>query len=555
MANEGMGKLIPFSRSAEEVRALALRHLDQGSPLRALELLRVSLSKAPDDPDTLLASAEAYASMDCWQLSNDIYARFLDDEAHAGAAFFAMGENFLFAQMPAIAHDCFVLSVQKGPEGAFVSDAIERLDMLEEIRQEPDPLDQRLQRRMDRVLGAMDREKARLATRLIRRVLPLDRRSSGIRAMQAFSRLAAKDAKGSLASARMAYRLDPEDIRALCAMASALQANHSQKAARRFLARAADLIEQHDDAQLVCQTACEMGEHGFVRDLLGRVQQRAPYAADLLHTLAAALYNTGARQDALRLWRLLRRIDPCDAAAEYRLNMAEKALLPDRIPYAPQVPLSEILDRLERLKQWVHEGPERMRQRFAGDETLECMVRWGLYSGERGIPQAMCGILSTLDVRDAERMLRGLLIDPSVASAIKQTALTALFTAGAEGPFYAVMDDRMTMVHVSKADGGAKEHRSRQGNTLWEQASKWLKAYAVSEDAMLERLCVAAASFDGIPESQRMRAVVVAYCRHFGVPVPFSSTYAGRRKVERVAGRLLRSLHADKGEDYAADQL
>ena len=49
MSSEVMGRVLPFARSADYMRKIADRHRAQGKPLQALEMLRLSCEKAPDD--------------------------------------------------------------------------------------------------------------------------------------------------------------------------------------------------------------------------------------------------------------------------------------------------------------------------------------------------------------------------------------------------------------------------------------------------------------------------------------------------------------------------
>ncbi|MDL2317540.1 hypothetical protein LJC74_00410 [Eubacteriales bacterium OttesenSCG-928-A19] len=541
MKDEMMGRVLPFERSADELRALASRQLDHGQPLKSVELLRMSLAREPRDARTLQMLAEAYASMGCWPLSNEAFGRLLDDETYAAEAFYGMGENYLAMRQYGAAHDCFTLSLQRDPDAAFAGDAVDHLESIEEAEQARTPHDVRLQRRMDRVLRAMDRGNARLAARLIRRVLPLDSRSSGIRSMQAYALLSSGEPKAALKAARRALRHNPRDIRALSAMASALKANRSIKAARAFLYRAETLIDKPDDAQLVCQTACEIGEHDFVVSMLGGMEKHMPQSDSVLHVLAAALHNTGQTEEAVMRWRLLRRIDTLDTVASYYLRLYDAGTLPDQIPYLRQVPLSEMLHRMQQLRGWVQSGAERLQSRFDEDEALEAIIRWGLTTGESGIPKAMCGILSTLRGPRVEAMLRDVLLREEPNEAVKQSALMALHTVGAKGPFHAIMDGRVTLVHVSRVEDRKKDS---EAGMLARLVAGWLRPYAgLVEAERVQLMCEASVRLGGgLKQAMKARAVVVAHCHMTGVIPPFSSTYAQRRKVDRLAARIIREV-------------
>lgn len=70
MANETMGRVLPFARSAAYLQRLADKQRAQGHLLQALELLRMSRQKEPEMLETTMEMAETYALMRCPALSN-----------------------------------------------------------------------------------------------------------------------------------------------------------------------------------------------------------------------------------------------------------------------------------------------------------------------------------------------------------------------------------------------------------------------------------------------------------------------------------------------------
>lgn len=540
--NHSNGQLLPFNRTGAEVRALAERQREQGQYLTALDLLRPSLEKAYD-AETVLMIAEIYAEMGCWTASNSAFFSLAHEEAYAEQCFFGLGFNLYKLQDYTAARDCFMLVLQKEPNGFYAPDAAELLDIIEEASEPLDPRDIRLQQRMERVLDAMDKGNAGLAKRQIRRVISLGGSKNGIRSLQAFAMLADGDAKGALQAARMSLRTEPHDVRSLCAMASALKANLSMDAARAYLRRAAQQIGQEDDVRLVAQTACEMEEHAFVVELMNVAERHDPNNEEVLRTLAFALHNIGDAEGAVRRWRVLRRLDPADTIAAYWLDMAEKGDLPEKLSYVYQVPLVETLLRLRRLGEWVHEGREAMLARWQADDELSSLLRWALASGETGIPRVACNLLSTIEDPGAEVLLREVLCDLNASADLKQSALTALYAMHAKEPFYAIMEDRLTLVHVSKASDDKAAERAQLREAFQAAADRWLKLTEEPHDeALLGQLYEAALSLDGggLSADMRGRAVVMVYCWLTHRQSPFSSTMPSRRKIERLARRIMK---------------
>lgn len=122
--------------------------------------------------------------------------------------------------------------------------------------------------------------------------------------------------------------------------------------------------------------------------------------------------------------------------------------------------------------------------------------------------------------------------------------LAALHTMGAEGPFHAVIEDRLTVVHVSRvSQESTAEDAQAKMSKIKKSALKWLSPLPERDEVFLDRLCEAVVMADttlALPE--RARAVVVAYCLHNHKPSPLPTTYKAHRKVERLATGIIKEI-------------
>jgi len=531
------GQVLPFARSAEYLRRLAVKQREMGKLLPALELLRLSLAKAPEDAQTVMEIAETYAQMQCPTLSNRALFSLLDNDEMAPECFYGAGCNFYAIQMFDCARDCLVLYLQKRPDGAFAPEAVDMIEAIDTTNPETSALEMRINRRIERVLDSMDADKPYLAVRQIRRALALEQRNGGTHALLSFALLAAGDEKGALEAARYAMRLTHDDIRAVCAMAAALMANLSGDAARIFLERAVKRAENDDDLQLVCQTACEMGQHATVYKVLARMEAEAPLSDELLHLLASASINVGEKDNALRCWRLLRRIAPMDSVAEYRLKLAEEGKLATPVSYNRQVPLEETLNRLSRLRAWVQEGAPGLGERWAEDDELEKLLRWGGSCTEAGVPQAMIGVLTTMEDARGRAVLKDMLCDVFTPDTLKHSALAALCVMGMKGPYYALVRGRLTLVHVSKVNPKETDVHLK---ALMATVKRRLGPITQEEETCVGLLCGLSVSHAVANAAVRARVVELAFRRMRGESVSFEERPGKRRKMERYARRLMK---------------
>jgi len=539
MGNETTtGQLLPFERSAEYLRRVAVRQRKDGRLLPALETLRRSLEKEPDSSDTQLEIARTYAQMRCPGLSNRALFPLLSREEIAAECFHLAGYNFYTMNMDKSARDCFVLYLQKKPAGRFSPDTAELIDTLGEDT--VSPLDLKINHRTQRVLHALDSGRPALAIRLARRLIALEKRNSGTHALLAFALLENGDATAAYHAAQSAYRLNSSDVRAICAMAATLASAGHRAAARAFLSRAQKKADGAEDSELICRTACEMGDHARARDVLLVLQPSAPLSNELLHLLAAASYNAGELQRALECWRLLRRIDPADMMAEFRLERAEAGTLETPITYYPDVPRQEVLSRLSHLSAIVQEGVEGIRRRWLEDDTLERLVQWGLHSSQPGIPEAMMGLMTTIRDEDCSAPLVEMLSDVNISDDRKRNALATLCLMGQNGPHYALIGDRISLVHVTRADK-APNGMTTQAEALARHVKSRLGGLREGEEAILLPLCRAALARGARASTMfRLKGVEMAVRGLRGEDAREVSRAPIRRRLIRFARRIMK---------------
>lgn len=538
--NKAMGHVIPFERSAEYLRRLAARKVSAGKPLAALELLRLSQRKAGGDAPTQFDIALIYAQIHCPQLSNRALFPLFDDEELGPESLYRAGCNFYAMRMEKSARDCLVLYLQKQPDGRFAPDAVDMIEAVDGDERMISAQDFRINRRTNRALSALTDGRPLLAARLIRRVLALEKKNSGAYALLSFALLACDKKEEGLAAARRALRLSGEDIRALCAMAASLKAVGSAEAAKAFLRRAVLSVENEEDGEFVCRTACDMGAHALARDVLRKMEGAMPLSDELLHLLAAVSYNTGNKDEALRCWRLLRRIDPKDMIAEHRLKSAEAGTLELPLSYQREIPQKEVLERLTRLRTLVQEGVGGLNEQWRENELLERLIRWGLCAPQPGIAEAMMGLLTTIQAEGATAPLLDLLPDATIPDDRKRNALAALCLMGAGGPHYAVIGERITLVHVSRAEKGKNDG---QAEMLAQHVRRRLGRLTRNEEAMLLPLCRAACAQErGMSAMFRLRGVEMALLYASGKYSHTGAYTEQHRRLMRFARRIIKEV-------------
>lgn len=543
MQNETMGQLLPFAQSAQTLKRFAGKHSAQGNDLQALELLRRSFVQEPDNDETALALAEAYASMQCYSLSNRLLIPRITSPEVGEQCLFGAACNMMSLGMADCARDLAVMYLHDYPDGEWAPDAVELIEDCETAQDGDAAALKRAEKRLERALPALDADRPALAVRLIGRALAVSGRNSAAKSLLAFALVAEGDAKAAVQAARQALHDDKSDVRAICAMAASLYTLGSKNTARGFLEKAAAAAQTEDEAMLVCHTACEMDAPDVMLRVLRETEEDAPYSDELLHLLACAAYNDGQRERAVRSWKLIRRINPMDAVAEYRLRQAESDAPPEKMPYNCRLPLEETLRRLGMLRQMVEEGVETLQARLDGempDDGLEALVRWALESDEAGVAKAAVRVLLALRGEKAKSLLLGVLSDLSAEDGLKHEALAALCVMDVQGPFYVVVGGRMSIVQVSRVP---QKTREAHGKAFFAAAKRRVKAADENEIRLLRALCDASARRSELASTPvRMKTVALAYRMMTGGGVSLSEKEPQRRRLERIARQLAREV-------------
>lgn len=543
MGNGG-GRVLPFARSAEQVRRMAARQ--QGHPLATLQLLRMSHERDREDAQTLLALADAYADMHCLRLAARAYFGLIKVEAYAGRAFFGLGQCYLDMGVYSLARDCLVMALQCQPDGDFAPDAVAMLDAVDQAEWTPGPAGRMLQARVGRVLDALTGGRVALAQRLVRRAVALGKNASGIRALEAFTHMAAGDRGAALAAAQAAYRADPKDARALCAMATVQAAHGKPRLARFFLQAASGRAMVDGELQVVLDTACELDAHDVLIRLLAQAEEISPYAADMLALHAQALHNAGQTDEALRRWRLLRSIDPMDMESAYLAEHAEAYTLPAVLPYGKRLPQRTLNKWMQTLAGWSRQDADTLVSRWREDTAMEALLRWGLRSDDLTGTGRLLGLLVMIGDERAKAVLRDVLCDLDAPTGLQYGALAALHMLGEPGPLYTVRGERL--VAVAHGDEDADALQARHCRWIARLAMRRVTPQSHGEQESLARLCDAAAADPDLSTRLAARAVVQAFCMRHGRVSPLSSTHPKRRKAARVARRLYKEAYNAPGE-------
>ena len=186
----------------------------------------------------------------------------------------------------------------------------------------------------------------------------------------------------------------------------------------------------------------------------------------------------------------------------------------------------------------MQEDKEKLAARWQEDGELAYMLRWGLDSVEPGIPQAMVSILAMLADEKAQKMLKELLCDVHISSPVKHSALAALCMMEQKGPFFAMINHRLTVVNVSKMEA---HDQNPQAQSLYELVRKRFSNLSEKDSNQMRELCrIASQNAAPMGERFRLNGVELAMRRLRGERGFGIRNQADHRKLSRYAFRIMR---------------
>jgi len=372
------------------------------------------------------------------------------------ACFFALGRNFFLMRDALKARDCLLIALRLNPEGPFAGEAEEMLKrIVGQASARPTP--GRVEKAMRRGSLALETGCSERAVRWFAYTVQKTGEDAESLAMLSFAQLSAGRPREGLILARRACSHDRRSVYALCAMACALFALGNTNLCEKYLAFAKTRAETPQETALLCQTACEVGAHGMATALLRASQAENPYISSLLHALAAAYWNTGQAQRAMRYWSLLRRLDPGNLVTNLMYERAKaktdqdngQAPAPEeRCAYSMDLPPEIAVSKLLDVQRALRDGTGALQDRFDKDAGFAAVLAWGLtvHDGDDATCRAMLTILQSLHGERADRILLAQLTDPAQSEEIKRKIIGLLPTRGLFGPHYMESNGRIVQV-------------------------------------------------------------------------------------------------------------
>ncbi len=447
-----MSKVVPFTRSAAYLYQRAVINRREGHLLDALELTRRALEKDPDNIDYELDLAQVLCELGCYVPSNRILVRMLAKDPSLTECYFGMASNFYGMNDAEDAYKALMCFLSEDPQSAGRQEVGELLHNLFVAR----TLGGQKSRRKARAakLAALGVNLMRLndlpgAEQALRKSLQIRSRHSETRALLAMSLAMVGDMDGAVREVARALRPTKPPIRALLIAAQIENTTGNPESAAKLMDQAAARNPQGAELRMMLDAACDLKMDERVFELTQKALAESPYDLTLLHLCAASIVNTGRPQErAARCWARIRRLQPDNEVASHYL--ARPDLKP--IPYAFRLPDEELRARAEVIAEAAKGGFDGVKTAWEESPKLRRVVRWAVESGDAAFLRAGVNLLAAVETREAEFLLRQVMLEPAAPPQVRHQALMLLGLRGATPPFLMIGEDKFSL--ASAVDSG-----------------------------------------------------------------------------------------------------
>ena len=223
------------------------------------------------------------------------------------------------------------------------------------------------------------------------------------------------------------------------------------------LARAAVCAASPADELLVCLASEQLGAHEAAHAMLSRSLRRRADRYPVLFDLAVCLLKLGRLSEAGRYIHLCRELDPDDVPGEVLFNrvmdMEARVLTPRQvkaeaagISYYGSLNESELDQCLRPVTQAVSEGAEALAAALTEDAKLRARFLYMLSLPAEWPAHLLPSVCAAMPPREAQRLLREVLLTDSRGSLVKRVAMAMLVSTGASAPYAVWQDGRLGYV-------------------------------------------------------------------------------------------------------------
>jgi len=462
-------KVIPLQMDANFFYERAVRSLDRFHYEKALKYFRRAVEFEPDNPVNHCNMAGILSEMGQYGESNKILQHIVDRlEPRMTECYFYMANNYANMEDYESAERMLAHYLEHDRSGQFLEEAHELIELLSYELERPLKLRTIKSREEwfehDKARALLEQghfaEAARLLEKLVRKRPDLLAARNNL----ALAYYYVGEYERSVREVFEVLRADPGNLHALCNLAVFIRHFGKKRDLDRLIERLKRIFPFHQEHLFKLATTLGiLQEHeAAYRHFKRLVKSGAEwFDPSLYHYTAVAAYNTGRREEALRLWKKAARHDAEADLPRFFASALSAGPDPSEAKQPP-VPLS-----------YHYHFP--FMEEAGGHPLARPSFFWALKNGDFDSKLQALQAYGKFADGEAEEAVRQFLLAPEEDDYLKRMAAFALRAAGAKGPIHAVMGGR------------GKVDLSRVAPNLPRWEEKWQRVMEIALRAMDKR--------------------------------------------------------------------
>lgn len=454
------GQVISIKKSARYWMLRAKQHQQHGDAHRAAALLRHAMSLEPDNEHILIKYANALRKGNCFEASNRAAFRALSITPLWHEPYQLIGLNMLSLGREQEAADAFSLylhNLHAHPRESFTKEVDDFFLSEDLLAVHPTPGCARRETLIHIASLQLSRgafSRAYHTLKKISQICPSDPR---LNALWSMYHQALGDPQNGLTYAQLSVSHDNGNIPALCALASVRMQRGERSLAATTLLKAIPYCRFPHQQQLFNYTAAGLSLLEILPIMLHYSLRKNPNRIPTLYNLAIIMLQQGAASEALTFLHRCRDLDPEDIVVYHLFHLVQhwlskpsqeiRTLMCSSQPaFYPLLPAEAEKGLLETLTNALIHGLEHFAPMLLKNRPLYSAFLYVLCMPDGTLGRLLIPITRQIAQTDqvaAQRMLRDILLQPTLNENSRSHALSALIALNAPHPFVLWQNGRL----------------------------------------------------------------------------------------------------------------
>jgi tetratricopeptide (TPR) repeat protein len=449
----------------------AVRSLDRFHYDKALKYFRRAVEYEPENPVNHCNMAGILSEMGNYKESNEILNWIVDEldplmtECH-----FYMANNYANMEMYEAAERALVQYLQEDPDGQYLDEAEEMMDLLQFELERPMALKFIKAREgmveHDQARALLEEGKFTEAVRILEEIVEGQPEFLAARNNLALAYYYMGLFEKAKEAIRSVLAQDSGNLHALCNLAIFYQ----HEGDKENLAELVDLLTKtvpfhQEHVFKLATTMGILGEHEIAYRHFIRLAKDGEVQQDpcLYHYAAVAACNIGRLGDAERLWKLTMKLDPTSDIPQYymhQLDLLRQGRASAPISYHYHLPFEE------QFKLW-EKSTDGIPDHLKSDPLVRSSFFWALRHGDQHTKLQVIQAFGMIADNEVKDVLRAFLLERDEDDYLKKIAIFVLRTIGVGEPLKVVLEGKESIIEPNRVPSRLPEWHDK-----WEEVAQ-----------------------------------------------------------------------------------